>query len=569
MNQPILKSETSYIDALGHFLNQLKESGDNDLPEIDFSVYRDWDRSTFFEACSNILEMVEHLEEIGTPEKNPFAQSTLTSFSPGEQTQIETLIKKTVVYAGKMQTSSNNLAEKLGFKSPKTVEATKQVYSSAKLALEIPDLYGLNIDNEYWVNQQKLVKELIQTGTEIVAIRAAFKPRLNDQEWYSEVRELHHIWNTNGTRWLRFFLKEFREAKCLLETLLVGDLPKNPDECLELLDTILTYQKLSDRFDELSKWGEYLFGTYWKHINSDWIHLNKVSDWLTAIHQAVRKKIIPRDFLHYCGMKNRTRLEGRERQISMLLKDTKYFNEHIESIYKELGIRLTEKVKEEIFVHKPIDSLLNTLNKWSDSFQNLYQMTQYNQICRKLQNNGLEQIVKLSFRWVFPPKLLLVSFKKSWYGGLVQVAYSENKELKLFNRLRHENSIGEFKNLDSALFQYAREAVVLNHYKNLPHANAAGEMGILNHEMHKKRRHKPIRRLLSEAGRAIQKIKPVFMMSPMSVATYLQQGDLEFDLVIFDEASQVKVVDALGAILRGKQVVVVGDTKQMPPTIKQ
>lgn len=71
---------------------------------------------------------------------------------------------------------------------------------------------------------------------------------------------------------------------------------------------------------------------------------------------------------------------------------------------------------------------------------------------------------------------------------------------------------------------------------------------------------------MENAGYAIQALKPVFMMGPLSIATYHPQESVKFDLVIFDEASQVKPVDAFGAILRGKQVVVVGDSKQMPPT---
>ena len=69
---------------------------------------------------------------------------------------------------------------------------------------------------------------------------------------------------------------------------------------------------------------------------------------------------------------------------------------------------------------------------------------------------------------------------------------------------------------------------------------------------------------MTEAGRAIQAIKPVFMMSPMSVAAYLPPGRVKFDLVVFDEASQVKPVDALGALARAGQAVVVGDDKQLP-----
>src|SRR5690606_35763473 len=68
------------------------------------------------------------------------------------------------------------------------------------------------------------------------------------------------------------------------------------------------------------------------------------------------------------------------------------------------------------------------------------------------------------------------------------------------------------------------------------------------------------------AGRAVQAVKPVFLMSPLSVAAYLEPGQLGFDLVVFDEASQVRPVDALGALLRGRQAIVVGDDRQLPPT---
>ena len=71
---------------------------------------------------------------------------------------------------------------------------------------------------------------------------------------------------------------------------------------------------------------------------------------------------------------------------------------------------------------------------------------------------------------------------------------------------------------------------------------------------------------MNKAGEAIQALKPCFMMSPMSVAQFLAPGHLDFDLVVMDEASQMKPEDALGAIARGKQLIIVGDPKQLPPT---
>ena len=92
------------------------------------------------------------------------------------------------------------------------------------------------------------------------------------------------------------------------------------------------------------------------------------------------------------------------------------------------------------------------------------------------------------------------------------------------------------------------------------------EMGLINHQTSLKTRHRPIRQLIKSAGTSLASLKPCFMMGPHSVAQYLEPGQFEFDLIVMDEASQIKPEDALGTIARGKQLVVVGDPKQLPPT---
>ncbi len=91
-------------------------------------------------------------------------------------------------------------------------------------------------------------------------------------------------------------------------------------------------------------------------------------------------------------------------------------------------------------------------------------------------------------------------------------------------------------------------------------------MSVLRNEINKQRRHLPLRKLLDQAGDIIVQIKPVFMMSPLSVAQFLKPDTIKFDYVIFDEASQVKPIEAFGALLRGANAVVVGDDKQLPPS---
>jgi very-short-patch-repair endonuclease len=110
------------------------------------------------------------------------------------------------------------------------------------------------------------------------------------------------------------------------------------------------------------------------------------------------------------------------------------------------------------------------------------------------------------------------------------------------------------------------KAEVLHSYSNGRPTGSVGQMGVIRQELEKKTRLFPVRKLMNRAGEAVHLLKPVFLMSPMSIAQFLEPGSVTFDLLLIDEASQIRPEDALGAIARAKQVVVVGDSKQLPPT---
>src|SRR3546814_7971598 len=100
---------------------------------------------------------------------------------------------------------------------------------------------------------------------------------------------------------------------------------------------------------------------------------------------------------------------------------------------------------------------------------------------------------------------------------------------------------------------------------DLSGAAGIGPLGILNAEIAKKRRHAPIRVLLDKAGPAIQQLKPVFMMSPLSVAQFLKPAALQFEILGMDEASQIEHADTLGAIASADQLFAVGVETHPPP----
>lgn len=121
-----------------------------------------------------------------------------------------------------------------------------------------------------------------------------------------------------------------------------------------------------------------------------------------------------------------------------------------------------------------------------------------------------------------------------------------------------------FQRLDRELVRNTA-ASVINACSSRRPTSSAGGAGVIRQQAQLKRRHKPVRTLLNQAGDAAQRLKPCFMMSPLSVSQFLP-ADFTFDAVIFDEASQVKEADAIGCIYRGSQLIVAGDDKQLPPT---
>ena len=153
--------------------------------------------------------------------------------------------------------------------------------------------------------------------------------------------------------------------------------------------------------------------------------------------------------------------------------------------------------------------------------------------------------------------------------------YNAEPELGGFSRIDHEGVRAQFRELDErypfAVRQRVRERVFAKYPDPSATPLQAGQLGILYGELSKRSRQMPVRRLLARTANLLQTLKPCFLMSPLAVSQYLPAGPLasdhlEFDVVIFDEASQVLPEDALPAIDRARQVIVVGDRLQLPPT---
>ena len=187
---------------------------------------------------------------------------------------------------------------------------------------------------------------------------------------------------------------------------------------------------------------------------------------------------------------------------------------------------------------------------------------------------GVSDLLNLAESGKLPCEFLVSGFEFVFYKSLTRGIISTHRELLRFTGAGHERLRADFADKDKELISLNGEmyAARIDKGKKLLDGVSSGrvgdltEMSLLIKEVKKITRHIPIRQLLRRAGRSLQELKPCFMMGPLSVAQYLEQGQLQFDLLVMDEASQLRPEDALGAIARCKQLVVVGDPKQLPPT---
>ncbi|QXP91948.1 DUF3320 domain-containing protein [Methylococcus capsulatus] len=161
------------------------------------------------------------------------------------------------------------------------------------------------------------------------------------------------------------------------------------------------------------------------------------------------------------------------------------------------------------------------------------------------------------------------AFETNYCRWWLNVAVDQEPVIRGFVSAEHEKRIADFRVLDDRYTELTRAWVRAQLCAELPTQDGVthnSEWGILRHEMSKKKRHMPLRELVGRIPTALTKLTPCLLMSPLSIAQYLAPDATTFDVVVFDEASQIPVWDAVGAIARGKQVVMVGDPKQLPPT---
>jgi very-short-patch-repair endonuclease len=182
---------------------------------------------------------------------------------------------------------------------------------------------------------------------------------------------------------------------------------------------------------------------------------------------------------------------------------------------------------------------------------------------------GLEPLIKAIEQHHIDPSDIEKAFEAGYCQWWSQAIMTNNAILREFSSAQHMDKIERFRKLDDEFQKLTLAYIAASLSSGIPQREEATlptDWKLVQREIQKQRQHKAVRQLICEANEAVKKLAPCMMMSPLSIAQYLPVSQDAFDVVIFDEASQITVWDAIGALSRGKQVIVAGDPKQMPPS---
>lgn len=193
----------------------------------------------------------------------------------------------------------------------------------------------------------------------------------------------------------------------------------------------------------------------------------------------------------------------------------------------------------------------------------------WNESVKAAERRGIDTFAEALRSGAVTPETVCAVFEVNYCRRWAEAVYDSEPALLEYVSGKNLSRIGKFRAADAALRAASATLVrerLIERSRGVNNKACAAELSLLRHEIEKRRAHLPIRRFLARAPQMLRLLKPCLLTSPLSAAQYLDVSAEPFDLVVFDEASQIAVWDAVGALARGKSAVVVGDPKQLPPT---
>ncbi|MBM4241204.1 MAG: DUF3320 domain-containing protein [Euryarchaeota archaeon] len=551
-------------ESLNHFKNRGRA-----MPRVKFDDPARYDYIDWKAALTSLNDISQMLKFIKPIKNHPWRYCSPKPLLPVDEDKIRDLITNSIDMLEDITLEIYDMVQISGFLEP----YNKSELDKLLLAFEVlKDNESVELDfilNPDWNSKRgiayNIIKDLEIFRRHSKIMHSKFKNEIFDEDLSLLIKQFKN----ESAKLLKSIRGGYKKSREKIARYYKKNLPQHDDEIIQDLLELKKYQEVTKKIKASDKIGGEIFSYYWRSEKSDPRELKKFLKWMNSFRRVITEGLITEKSLKLREQGFLDDLELSLGRINLKLDEIlgamNELDSYLKIDYKSMfGVELN---------HVNFEDLLMQLEKFQLELSKLQQWSQFVHTIDERPTDMVDPIIKLLYEDALDLNDIIPCFEGNFADELLKTVFLRDETLSGFMGDLHENKIKKFMELDNKLIKLNGRRLTKRLVKNRPSLQANisphSELGILLSEFTRKRRHMPIRKLLSRTGGLIKKIKPCFMMSPLSIAQYIDPQNvnkLYFDVIIFDEASQVKPEDALGAFLRGRQLVVMGDTRQLPPT---
>lgn len=541
------------------------------IPEVLFS---ELDKNKLQQWNETLEQLISTANACGHPYKNPLTGITIGQYSSTIRDEASKSIQGLISLISDIQKQLDQLPDLFAeFEVYKDKKNTRTVTDIIDKLLNIPELTSALLVSPQLNEILDAYKDVCKHGKNRDRLKQSLLSRFLEGILSLDAKKMLFDWNQTLNKW---FIPKFFGQRAIKKQLIIYAISQlNKDDIRSTLEDIIEFQSEQTYLKKYEDDMPLYFKKYGRNGNEDWKTIEQIITYTSAINSSILEHT--KDIAKATNIKRVLSLQlsdgintfrgmhgGALITINNLI--TK-LDQQEKQLYSVLG------TSEDILYKQSgnwIDSVLERLNIWLENLDKLKDWYQWLLVYNKMQALQIGFIADQYKDSNIETANLLNIFYKSFYKSVIEYIISKEPNLQLFKGKIFNDTIEKYKRLVADFELLTRKELVAKLAANLPsftrEATQNSEVGILQRNIRNNARGISIRRLFDLIPTLLPRMCPCMLMSPISVAQYIDVDADKFDLIVFDEASQMPTYEAVGAIARGKNVVIVGDPKQMPPT---
>ena len=534
--------------------------GEVQAPPLELPQVATWDLSGFESRVETAALLQGWVAQNGRPQNHVFWGTKTRTLMPMELQQARASLEAAVKSLQEALRLRGILQNALGVDLGSAVTEVERGAQGILHAGSSPDLHGVVLTAALWEEHSARIQEGLERGRRQAETHARHDEVLATEAWSTPVGAWRRDLSELEGKWWRVLVGRYRTARAGTLRLYRDARKADDQELLALLRDL--EQEADDRraLEALSGVMGSVLSARWQGALTNFSTVEAVSSWMIGTVNAMREDALPAWT---------PELAVRANDVGVQQGGAQALNEQLALARQRLDAAAHQLGFEEgaaAWLNGPLPAVLQAVEHRLSELHTFAELTTFNRYLDQAEASGLAPLTALTNSWEGASTDLVNALKQKWLDAVIRAARQDRPALASFDPAQHEAEINKFRRLDQAHLLDNQRRVLHTHWSRLNPTVSPREWTLLNRQFNLKARFAAIRTLMDGAGGAIQQLKPVFMMSPLSVANHLPRGKMMFDLVIFDEASQIRPEEGIGAIARGRQVVVVGDEKQLPPS---